>query len=318
MFADRFVGSVFHNSLDYMRAQMRGWTMEFVPLLPASRRETPAKCRALRGAWEAFLFHRRRNLSDSRAAVIPTLQNREMLHRLKRGVRHGRRQASSACCTRDSIDCDFVCSGTKSRTSPDWQCTRRQSGRVRPNLFRRKAARSVHSADRNDARFSGSWPSTGFSFSNVRAGPSVFEFKIGGRVVAQVRDFPHQRLAAAVEVGLHTRHFRAVLIIATTFETGCQAHLHFGIDAARKRRVGVQVVHATAHLEEVEGVIGEFLGCYTGLKRTVIKDRPFLRPSRVVIEARGYSLSRCSLTSGANRSAQTVRVSFRGTPCETW
>ncbi|MGH9500070.1 MAG: hypothetical protein ACRD3L_13095 [Terriglobales bacterium] len=69
-----------------------------------------------------------------------------------------------------------------------------------------------------------------------------------------------QRIAAGVEIGLYPGNFEGVFAVRAAFEAGGEAHFHFGVDAAGEFRVGVKVVNAAAHLEEVERIVGVLFG----------------------------------------------------------
>ena len=62
-----------------------------------------------------------------------------------------------------------------------------------------------------------------------------------------------------------------IFLIAAALEAGCEAHFHLGIDAARKIWVGMKVVDATPHLEEVERIVHELLGRNPRNKRAVVE-----------------------------------------------
>ena len=87
-------------------------------------------------------------------------------------------------------------------------------------------------------------------------------------------ELPQQRFSLRIEVRLHPLHFVRIFLIAASLETGRQAHLHLGINAARKFRIGMQIVDAAPHLEEVERVVHEFLGRNPRHEWSVIKCRP--------------------------------------------
>src|SRR2546423_9817010 len=95
-----------------------------------------------------------------------------------------------------------------------------------------------------------------FLQAGVQSG-GILEIETRRSLVALGGDLSYQRLTTSVEVSLNTRHLDAVFIVTTTFETGRQAHLHFGVDAAGEAGVGMKVVDAAAHFEEIEGVVGE-------------------------------------------------------------
>src|SRR5579863_2034184 len=105
-------------------------------------------------------------------------------------------------------------------------------------------------------------------------GGGVFEGEVGGGGVALGGAFAEQGLAVGIEVGLHPTHFSCVVLIAAAFETRGQAHFHFGIDAAGERGVGMEVVYAAAHFEEVERVVHEFFGGGARGERAVVEVAP--------------------------------------------
>ena len=88
----------------------------------------------------------------------------------------------------------------------------------------------------------------------------AFEVQVRRRLVPLALGLPQQRTAAAFEEFLHTRNLGGVLLVGAALETRRQAHLHLGINAAGKGRIGIQVVDAAAHLEQVERVVGKLLG----------------------------------------------------------
>ena len=95
-----------------------------------------------------------------------------------------------------------------------------------------------------------------FFHAGVQGG-GVFKFQTGRGLLALRGYLPHQRVAAAVEVGLHAGDFAVVVVVGAAFEAGGEAHFHLGIDAAGKLRVGMEIVDAAAHLEEIERIVGE-------------------------------------------------------------
>jgi len=78
-------------------------------------------------------------------------------------------------------------------------------------------------------------------------------------------------MSGGIEVCLHPFHFARVFSIGAAFEAGCEAHLHFGINAAGKFRIGMKVVDAAAHFEKIEGVVHEFFGGEPGDERPVVQ-----------------------------------------------
>ena len=58
-------------------------------------------------------------------------------------------------------------------------------------------------------------------YSGVQGG-GVFKFQAGRGLVALRGDLPHQRVAAAVEVGLHAGHFGAVFVVVQPLKQGAR------------------------------------------------------------------------------------------------
>src|SRR5208337_2754735 len=84
-------------------------------------------------------------------------------------------------------------------------------------------------------------------------------------------EFALQRFSSGIEVGLHTAYFAGIFLVGAAFEAGSKAHLLLGIDAAGKLGIGIEIVHAASHLEEVERIVHELLGSRAGLKWAVEK-----------------------------------------------
>src|SRR5215470_9614630 len=100
---------------------------------------------------------------------------------------------------------------------------------------------------------------------------SALEIQVLRGLVALMRDLAHQRLAAAIEIGLHPDHFVVIFVMAASFEARCKAHLHFRVDASEKCGIGMQIVDASAHLEKIERVVGELLGRSARRKGSIVK-----------------------------------------------
>src|SRR6202043_2889717 len=65
-----------------------------------------------------------------------------------------------------------------------------------------------------------------------------------------------------------------IFLIAAALKTGRQAHFHLGINAPGKLWVGMQIVNATPHLEEVERIVHELLSRNPRNKRTIVERTP--------------------------------------------
>src|SRR5271166_4735997 len=74
-----------------------------------------------------------------------------------------------------------------------------------------------------------------------------------------------------IKVGSHPCYFARIFLVAAALETWGKAHLHLGIDAAGKGGIGVQILHAAPHLEEIERIVHKLLGGGAGNKWTVVK-----------------------------------------------
>src|SRR5580692_2790954 len=77
-------------------------------------------------------------------------------------------------------------------------------------------------------------------------------------------------MSAGVEVRLHAAHFGPVFLVGATLKAGREAHLHFRVDAAWERGIGMQIVDAAAHLEKVERVAGKLLSRSARWERPVV------------------------------------------------
>src|SRR5262249_11835400 len=95
------------------------------------------------------------------------------------------------------------------------------------------------------------------SFQPAMMRSSVFELELFGSTVPLRRDLPHQRAAAALEKRPHAAYLLRILLVSAALEAGRQAHFHFGINAAGKRRVGVEVEITAPHFEGVERIVEE-------------------------------------------------------------
>src|ERR1039458_2533534 len=113
------------------------------------------------------------------------------------------------------------------------------------------------------------------------------EMEIGGGVVPLPLDLAHQRVPAAFEKLLYAPHFGRVFLVAASLEAGRQAHFHLVINAAGELRVGMEIVNAAAHLEQVERIVGKLLGGDAGGERPKI-----LRVAPDSANARGDRRSR--------------------------
>src|SRR5690348_4030918 len=98
----------------------------------------------------------------------------------------------------------------------------------------------------------------------------IFEAKLCGGLLALGGDFTHERVALGVEERAHSVHFLGVLLIAATLEAWSKAHLHFRIDTAGKSRVRIQIIHAAAHFEEIQRVVGKLLRGRARWERSVV------------------------------------------------
>src|ERR1700722_19885109 len=107
-------------------------------------------------------------------------------------------------------------------------------------------------------------------FETPVEGSGGFEIQIRGSGVTLRGDFVQQRVAPRVEVRLHAGNFDAIFVVRAPFETGCQAHFHFGVDAAGERWVGVKVIDTAAHLKEIERVVRVFFSRGARGKRAVV------------------------------------------------
>src|SRR5437868_5593247 len=125
-----------------------------------------------------------------------------------------------------------------------------------------------------------------FLQASVQSG-GILEIETPRSLVALGGDLSYQRLTPTVEVSLDTGHLDAVFIVTTAFETGRQAHLHFRIDTAGEAGIGMKVVHAAAHFEEIERVVGELFCRCAREKWSVIIGLPIQ-----AAQARGYRSSR--------------------------
>src|SRR5579859_6493199 len=141
-------------------------------------------------------------------------------------------------------------------------------------------------------------------------GGGRLKLHLGRGVLALRLHLPLQRLAARVQKTLDPNDLRTVFVIGAAAKAGRQAHLHLGIDAAGKFRIGMQVFDAAPHLEEVKRVVHELLCRHARSKRPVVE-----------VLARQPSQSRCDrsagefvfqmqLDQGSEAEAQAIGVSF--------
>src|ERR1700730_9655263 len=84
------------------------------------------------------------------------------------------------------------------------------------------------------------------------------------------RHLPLQGLTARIEKLLNSHYLCPIFIIAAAAITRCQTHLHFGINAAWELRVGMQVIHAAPHFEEVESIVHKLLCRHSRGERPVV------------------------------------------------
>ncbi len=202
---------------------------------------------------------------------------------------------SKVSCSRDSIDCDLVC-------SVDW------IGKVRgpemcPASMRKKLTDSRagallhHHACKVINAVDNFWPLAqhGLQLFQTRVKDGgVFEVESGRSGVTLRRDFPHQRFPFSIEITLHARYFGAVFLVAATLETRRETHFHFRIDATGELGIGMQIVDAAAHLEEIERVTGELFGHAARSERPIVnvpaaqtpKPRSDRSPGKFVIQVK--------------------------------
>ena len=95
-----------------------------------------------------------------------------------------------------------------------------------------------------------------------------FHFRRG--VIALRRHLALQRFAARVQKILDPHHFGAILVIGAAAKAGSQTHFHFGIYAAGKFWIGMEIFHAAPHLEKVERVIHKLFRRHPRSKRPVV------------------------------------------------
>ena len=148
-------------------------------------------------------------------------------------------------------------------------------------------------------------------FNSGVQGGGVFEFKTGRCLVALRRDFPHQRVSAAVEIGLHPANLSPVIVVGAAFEARREAHFHFGIDAAGKVRVGMEVVDAASHLEEIQRIVGELFCRGARGERTIVKRAPARAAEPGGNRGARVFIFHMQLEQRGKTEAQAVRVSFR-------
>ncbi|OLE14304.1 MAG: hypothetical protein AUG89_02485 [Acidobacteria bacterium 13_1_20CM_4_56_7] len=111
-----------------------------------------------------------------------------------------------------------------------------------------------------------------------------------------------------IEIRLHPPHFLRVFLIAASLETGGKAHLHLGINAAGEFGIRMQIVQAAPHLEEIERVVHEFLGCNPRHEWSVIKC-PTSEPAQPRCDGRpGKFILQMQFYEGSEAESQAVLI----------
>ncbi len=95
-------------------------------------------------------------------------------------------------------------------------------------------------------------------------------------------DLHQQRVPAAFEIPLHPRRLFRITFIAASLEAGRKAHLHLGVNAARKFRVRCKLLRAAPQQKKIQRVVGILLGLGPRGKWTEVRAA---RPQRT--DARG-------------------------------
>src|SRR4051812_13495951 len=98
-----------------------------------------------------------------------------------------------------------------------------------------------------------------------------FEVEFRRGFIAFGRDVAEQRLTSGIEELTHARSLCSVLLVTTSLVAGCETHFHLGVDASRKRGIGIQFLYAAAEFEEVERVVSELLGHYAGREWAIVE-----------------------------------------------
>src|SRR5712692_7230682 len=99
---------------------------------------------------------------------------------------------------------------------------------------------------------------------------SALEVERSARGFAFLLDFRGQRTPAGAEKTHHALDFRVVILFRAARKTRREAHFHFRINAARKRRVAADFDLAAPNLEEVQKFFGKRIGSAARRKRSVI------------------------------------------------
>src|SRR6266852_55467 len=100
---------------------------------------------------------------------------------------------------------------------------------------------------------------------------SALEVERSARGFAFLLDFRGQRTPAGAEKTHHALDFRVVILFRAARKTRREAHFHFRINAARKRRVAADFDLAAPNLEEVQKFFGKRIGSAARRKWSVIQ-----------------------------------------------
>src|SRR5580658_2765024 len=98
----------------------------------------------------------------------------------------------------------------------------------------------------------------------------ALEIEIGAGAFAVGLDRGAQRVAVGVEKLYEALNFSVVFLFGAAGEAGREAHFHFGIDAAGERGIAANFDLATAHFEEVEGLLGKSERGFSGREGAVV------------------------------------------------
>src|ERR1700730_8502782 len=112
-----------------------------------------------------------------------------------------------------------------------------------------------------------------FFYSSVNRS-RVFKCQPTRRAFALGRKLALQRVSGGIKISLNPIHFGHIFVIAAALEARSQAHFHFGINASGEFWVGMQIVDAAPHLEEVERIVHELLGGNPRNEGAVIERTP--------------------------------------------
>src|SRR6266568_1924819 len=99
----------------------------------------------------------------------------------------------------------------------------------------------------------------------------ALEVERSARGFAFLLDFRGQRASAGAEKTHHAQDFRVVILFRAARKTRREAHFHFRINAARKRRVAADFDLAAPDLEKVQKFFGKRIGGAARRKRPVIQ-----------------------------------------------